>query len=260
MTACDWTIPDPLCCDCWNGANPAMKAQAITWATAVMHARTGRQYGLCEITVRPCIKSACNSSGVWAGAWWRGSLWTPYLWQGQWFNCFCGDLCSCEPTCQVQLAGPVASVTEVTIGGVIVDPDTYRVDNFQWLVREGGECWPSCPNMDNPSGGTDVWEVTYMRGRVVPDEVLQATAILACEYVKRCTGDSSCRLSSRISSMDRQGTSFTFVSPETMLSLGLTGISEVDDIIAAVNPAGLKFQPRVFSSATNPWPRQTTSA
>ena len=260
MTACDWVIDDPLCCSCWSGANPAMKAQAITWATAVMNARTGRQFGLCEVTVRPCMKSACNGTGLWAGAWWRGSLWTPYLWQGQWFNCFCGDLCSCEPRCQVQLAGPVAEVTSVTIGGVVVNPATYRVDNFQWLVREGGECWPSCPNMDNASGGTDVWEVTYLRGRTVPAEVLQATAILACEYVKRCENDSSCRLSSRISSMDRQGTSFTFVSPELMLSLGLTGISEVDDIIAAVNPAGLKYQPRVFSSATNPWPRQTTQA
>lgn len=258
MSVCDWNVPDPLCCECWNGADPRMKDQAVRWATAVMNARTGRQFGPCEITVRPCMKRSCNFDGLWAGAWWSGSLWTPYLWQGQWFNCFCGDICCCEPRCQVQLAGPVAEIIEVTIGGIPVDPSTYRVDDLQWLVRQGGECWPLCPNMDNPSGGTDVWEVTYTRGRPVPLEVLEATAVLACEYVKRCVGDSSCRLSSRVIGMSRQGTDFQFVNPETMLALGLTGIAEVDDIIAAYNPAGLKFQPRVFSQATNPWPRQTT--
>jgi hypothetical protein len=52
--------------------------------------------------------------------------------------------------------------------------------------------------------------------------------------------------------------SMEFVAPEVMLALGLTGISIVDDIIAAFNPAGLKFQPRVFSQATYPMPRQQT--
>jgi len=256
--ACPWDVPDPLCCDCWNTADPAMKEQAIRWATDVMYARTGRQFGVCEVTVRPCMKRDCNNGTGYWGAWWSGSLWTPYLWQGTWFNCFCGDMCCCEPRCQVQLAGPVQSIVEVTIGGVAVDPSTYRVDDFQWLVREGGECWPMCANMDNASGGTDVWEVTYNRGRVVPQSVLEATAVLACEYVKRCKNDSSCRLSSRVISMTRQGTDFQFVSPEVMLRLGLTGVSEVDDIIAAYNPAGLKMPPRVFSGATNPWPRQQT--
>lgn len=260
MTACAWTIPDPLCCQCWDSADPRMKEQAIRWATTVMHARTGRQFGPCEITVRPCMKTACNGLGSWTGAWWNGSLWTPYIFNGTWFNCFCGDICCCEPRCQVQLAGPVVSITQVRIGGVVVDPATYRVDDLQWLVREGGECWPSCPNMDNPSGGTDVWEVTYLRGRTVPQDVLDAAALLACEYVKFCQGDSSCRLSSRVTALVRQDVSMQFVSPDSLLSMGLTGISTVDDIIVSYNPAGLKYPPRVFSSATNPWPRQTTSA
>jgi hypothetical protein len=259
VSFCAWEVPDPLCCECWEAADPAMKAQAILWASSVMYARTGRQFGLCEVTVRPCMKRACDTLGAgWAWWGWSGSLWTPYIWQGTWYNCFCGEVCCCEPRCQVQLAGPVDSITEVTIGGVVVDPDTYRVDNFQWLVREGGECWPQCPNMDNPSGGTDVWEVTYMRGRAVPADVLAMTAILACEYVKFCTGDSSCRLNSRVTALIRQDVSLQFVAPDTMLSLGLTGIGVVDEVIATYNPAGLKYQPRVFSQATSPWPRQQT--
>lgn len=256
MSVCPWTVEDPLCCECWNSADPRMKEQAVRWATAVMYARTGRQFGVCSVTVRPCMERQCNLLGLY-GANWSGSLWTPYIWNGTWFNCFCGDFCRCEPRCQVRLDGPVNSIIEVTIGGVIVDPDSYRVDDYQWLVRENGDCWPTCPNMDNSSGGTDVWEVTYGKGVPVPQEVLEATAILACEYVKRCTGDQTCRLSSRISSMTRQGTDFTFVSPEVMLALGLTGISEVDDIIAAYNPNGLKHRLRVWSQAIR-HPRQQT--
>lgn len=258
MTMCAWTVPDPLCCDCWNTAEPAMKAQALDWASTVMYARTGRQFGVCEITVRPCMKTACNLNGGWLWQMWNGSLWTPYLWQGQWFNCFCGEVCCCEPRCQVQLDGPVDSIVEVTIGGVVVDPSTYRVDDLQWLVRENGECWPQCPNMDNSAGGTDVWEVTYLKGRRVPSAVLSATAVLACEYVKFCKGDSSCKLSNRVISMSRQGTDFQFVSPEDMIKLGLTGISVVDDVITSYNPNGLKMPPRVFSPALNPRPRQQT--
>ena len=258
MAFCDWVVPDPLCCTCWNEADPARKAQAIQWASSIMYARTGRQFGLCENVVRPCMKRNCNATGSWMWAGWNGSLWTPYIWNGTWYNCGCAGMCSCEPRCQVQLAGPVAEIVEVTYDGAVIDPGSYRVDDYQWLVREGGECWPECPNMDSASGGDGVWEVTYLRGKPIPADVLAATAVLACEYVKFCAGDSSCQLSSRVTALVRQDVSMQFVSPETMLNLGLTGISIVDNVIASHNPAGLKFQPRVWSQVTNPWPRQQT--
>lgn len=258
MSMCPWVVPDPLCCDSWATVDPAVQAQAILWASSVMYARTGRQFGLCEVTVRPCMKRACDTAGSWAWWGWSGSLWTPYIWQGTWYNCFCGGECCCEPRCQVELAGPVNSIVEVTIDGLVIDPTTYRVDDYRWLVRQGDLCWPECPNMDNPSGGAGVWEVTYLRGREVPADILAATAILACEYAKFCAGDSSCRLSSRVTAMIRQDVSMQFVAPDTLLSMGFTGIGPVDDVIVSYNPAGLKYQPRVFSQANMPWPRQTT--
>lgn len=258
MSQCPWTVPDPVCCDCWNTADPAQKAQALMWASSVMYARTGRQFGECEITVRPCMKRNCNMSGSWMWAGWNGGLWTPYIWQGTWYNCFCGDICCCEPRCQVELAGPVGEIIEVTYDGAIIDPNTYRVDDARWLVREGGECWPLCPNMDNPAGGDGVWEVTYLRGREVPADVLAATAVLACEYIKFCRGDATCTLNSRVTALVRQDVSMQFVAPEVMLGLGLTGNAIIDQIITNYNPAGLKFQPRVLSQANQPWPRQQT--
>lgn len=256
--ACDWVVEDPLCCECWNTADPRMKEQAIAWATAVMNMRTGQQFGLCEITVRPCGWRMVNGLVEWFGASWSGSSWVPYLWNGQWYNAWCGcdGLCCCIPDCSVRLDGPVQSIIEVTLDGVVVDPSTYFVYDNTWLTRvEGNGCWPECSNLNLAPG--EGWEVTYTRGRPVPVEVLAATAVLACEYVKGCKGDSSCRLSSRLVSMTRQGADFQFVSPDDMIKLGLTGINEVDAIITAYNPYGLKAPLRVFSPELR-YPRVVT--
>ncbi len=262
VTSC-WVIdPDepPLCVDeaDWLAVPLEQRQAAIEWATDYLHRALGGQFGLCPVTVRPCMRRDCNNMGFWWGAWWSGSLWTPYLWQGQWFNCFCGNVCCCEPRCQVELAGPVNSIIEVTIDGVVVDPSTYRVDDNRWRVREGGLCWPQCPNFDNPAGGEGVWEVTYPRGREVPTSVLNAIGTLAWEWILACRGSSACRISSWVVAMDRQGTSFQFVNPVEILTLGLSGIKEIDMLIRAYNPAGLRQQPKVLSGVNQPWPRQQT--
>lgn len=258
MALCPWPVEDPLCCPCWNAANPAMKEQAILWASEILHARTGRQFGACEITVRPCGNQPCGNGMVnWFGFNWNGGIWTPYIWNGVWYNCACPGLCSCDPRCQVMLSGPVAEVVEVKIDGVVVDPSAYRVDDYKWLVRQDGECWPECADQNVPAGEVGSFEVTYKRGMPVPLALLQMAAILACEYVKRCTGDDSCRLGSRVVAMSRQGVDFQFVPLDQLLTHGLTGVDEVDQMILAYNPAGLTHRLRVYSSA-NRFPRQTT--
>jgi len=260
VSMCPWVVADPLCCDCWNTADPRMKEQAHIWASSIMYARTGRQFGTCEVTVRPCGYDQCGDGTMaWYGAWWNGGLWTPYILDGVWFNCACPGLCNCEPDSQMRLDGPVASITEVTIGGVVVDPDNYRVDDFQWLVAENGFKWPRCPNMNNSSGGVDVLEVTYAKGTAVPADVLLAEAILACEYVKMCKGDSSCQLSSRVVAMSRQGTDFQMVPLDDMLKAGLLGPNLVDQVILGYNPNHLMFRPRVWAQNVK-HPRQTTFA
>jgi hypothetical protein len=263
MSLCPWVedLAVPMCCDgcSWESVPDDLKLAAIDWATTVIWAATGRQFGLCEVTVRPCRSSPCGDGGLtWMGSVWNGGLWTPYILDGVWYNCACPGLCSCDPRCQVMLDGPVASITEVTISGVVVDPDTYRVDDYRWLVRQDiEECWPDCPDMNVASGGPGSFEVTYMKGTPVPTALLRAVGILACEWIKMCNGDSGCRLSSRVVSMTRNNVDFQFVSPSEMLTFGWTGIAEVDMLISAYNPYGLKFRPRVWSTAIS-HPRQTT--
>jgi hypothetical protein len=255
---CGWTFPDPLCCETWEATDPAIQAAAADYASVVLWAATGRRFGLCEVTVRPCGMKRCDDGlGEWFGFEWSGGTWMPYIWGGTWFNCVCPGVCCCEPRCQIRLAGPVDSVTEVTIGAVIVDPGTYRVDNGIWLVRTEGECWPFCADLDSDLSDS-VFEVTYLRGDPVPTTLLMAGTILECEWAKACTGDNTCRLSNSVTSLARNGITIDMTSPGELLSDGLTGIFEVDQIIKAWNPYGLKSRRRILAPELN-YPRMVTS-
>jgi len=239
---CTWTI-DTDCCSTWDGLGAPLQASAAAYASLVLWAATGRRFGLCEMTVRPCGMPCANS---YQGSYWSYGTWIPYIWNGQWRNCWCGSTgCSCEPNCQVYLPGPVNSVTTVTQDGVLVPATSWRVDNNQWLVRTDGECWPSCQDY-NVDTGANTLSVVYGRGLLGPAALASATGILACEFAKACCG-SPCRLPQRLSTIARQGVQLTFVDIDTLLDRGLTGITEVDQIITALNPYGLKHRLRVFS-------------
>lgn len=254
---CGWVIPDPLCCDEWAGLDPAIQSSARDYAALILWAATARQFGLCTVTVRPCGMRRCNDGmAEFFGYDWSGGTWVPYVWNGTWFNCACVGLCCCDPRCQVRLMGPVDSITEVLIGGIAVDPATYRVDDNHWLVRTAGECWPICSDMDTDDG-PNVFEVTYVRGTTPPPALLRAASTLACEWGKACTG-ADCRLSNRVTSIARQGINIEMASPEAFLDDGMTGLWEVDSVIAALNPYKRKQRARIWAPELNV-PRTVTS-
>lgn len=250
VAPCGWDIPDPLCCDTWTTLSPAVKAAANDYAATILWAATGRQYGLCEVTVRPCGMRKCqDGSAEFFGYDWSGGTWVPYIFEGQWFNCACPGMCCCDPRCQVRLMGPVEAIAEVTIGGIAVDPATYRVDDNHWLVRTGGQCWPECSDMDTDDGD-NVLIVTYLRGTAVPASLLRAASMLACEWGKACVG-ADCRLSNRVTSAARQGITINMVDPGELLDSGMTGLWEVDTVIRAFNPDRLKQRLRVYAPELN---------
>lgn len=258
MGPCAWDIPDPLCCPDWATTDPAIQAAAQEYASWILWAATGRQFGLCTVTVRPCGMKRCNDGMAdFVGYDWSNGTWIPYIFNGTWFNCSCPGTCCCDPRCQVRLMGPVNSVTEVTIGGIAVDPATYRVDDNHWLVRTAGECWPVCADMDTDDGD-NVFEVTYVRGTPVPNPLLIAGSTLECEWAKACTGSAECRLSNRVTSIARQGINIEMMNPGDVLADGLTGLWEVDAIIQALNPHGRRQRARIWAPELNV-PRMVTS-
>jgi hypothetical protein len=250
-----------MCCDDWTTLSPAVTGQASTYAKMVLWAATGRQYGLCELTVRPCGRF-CENCG-WSGWYYDGlGTWVPYIWNGEWHNCWCGGgpgCCTCSPDCQVYLPGPVYSVTSVRVDGVslnVTGGDIFVLDQ-QWLVRTNTTaCWPQCADQNLAPGDVNAFEVTYLRGRPVPDALAQAYAVLACEFARACLS-LPCRLPSRVSSISRQGVTISMVDIADLLRNGLTGLWEVDQVIRSLNPNGLTGRTRFYSPDFQE-PRQVT--
>lgn len=253
---CNWTLTfDAECCPQWSTLTTAQQDRAIAYATKVMWAATGRRYGLCSNTIRPCgLDRMCGSCGAWN---WYGGWMRPYILDGLWRNCGCECACDCKPRCQIKLPSPVAQVTQVMVDGVIISDTAWRVDDNQWLVRTDGNCWPECQdyNVDVPAVGT--LQVIYDRGNPVPQDVLDAAATLACEFGKACA-NLPCRLPNRMTNLTRQGVSVSFVDIDRLLARGLTGIVEVDQIIIANNPYGQKARPFFYSRDTSPRVRTVT--
>lgn len=248
---CNWEINTGCCTDFWSTLTDALKLQAANYATMVLWSATGRQFGACEMTVRPCGRWCENQSGWW----WDNGTWMPYIFNGLWYNCACGigpGCQRCEPRCQVYLPGPVHEVTQVLVDGAVVDPATYRVDDQVWLVRTGVDgtgqhnCWPYRQDFSEATTDAHTFQVTYSKGNAPPAALLTAAGTLACEYAKACMGQ-ECRLPGRITSVARQGVSVNMVDVDTLIKSGLTGIIEVDNIIRALNPGLLHGRTRMYS-------------
>lgn len=239
VAPCNWDI-DTVCCSTWVDYSDQLKAAATEYATQILWAATGRRYGLCEYTVLPCTDSGgCVDMG---GLWFLDGEWYPYIFNGLWYNgCACGGCggCECDSRSKVWLPGPVDSISEVTVDGVVVDPGLYQVEDRQWLVRTDGLSWPT-------GSGSGAFMVTYFRGTPVPVALMVAAGTLACEYAKACQG-ADCRLPKRATNLSRSGVQITLANVDDFLLAGMTGIPEVDMIIKALNPRGLTHRPRIYS-------------
>jgi hypothetical protein len=254
---CTWDV-NTDCCDEWDTYSTELQDAAMEYGALTMWAATGRRFGLCERTVRPCGRTVHSGSAP-LGYFYSAGTWMPYIFNGVWRNCAgCGSdfgCCSCEPSCQVWLPAPVYSIpaTGITVGSDIIPVDSWRVDNAQWLVRTDGECWPECQDFDTDSGET-FFQVTYFRGQPVPNVLLRAAGELACEWARSCAG-ADCRLPQRVTSISRQGVSVTLQDIDALLRNGLTGIANIDQLIVRFNPYGLTSQMKIASPDWPPTPR-----
>jgi hypothetical protein len=245
---CEGWVPATATCTNWASYSQAVRDYATDLATLVLWAATGRRYGRCLITVRPCGPTdpvLYRTYPVQDGNYWTlygapsGGVIGPVTTSG-----CCGGTCVCSPS-EIILPGPVAEVVEVQIDGVVVNTDGYRLDGER-LVRIGAEPWPTSQDLSAAAGAENTWTIQYRRGRAVPTALQNAAGLFACEVAKARSGG-SCALPARITSVSRQGVDVQLLQVEDFLEKGLTGYEQVDMVIRALNPGGLHAAPRVLS-------------
>lgn len=230
-------------------------ATARAWST--LQVLSAYQISICPVTVRPC-KASCRDGSYFTAPLAAGpghSPFFPRVRNGVWTNVWCGhtDDCSCTGVRKIALTAPVGGIASVVIDGEPLPTDAYRIDNGVELVRQDGDDWPTCQDMNLPAGSVGTFEVTYYHGATADLLVRYAAGTLATEYLQAQKG-LECRLPSGTVSVVRQGV--TIEMQADLFENGMTGILEVDSVIARYNPYHAKMPAAMFSLDRLP-PRQT---
>jgi len=208
-------------------------------ATEVLWMLSGRQYGTCEVTLRPC-REDCAPVNVFGVSNYYASHWAyPYIWYTTGCAGGCMGMCSCNTVHRFTLPQPISSIVEIIVDGEVVPTGSYRVDNYRYVVRTDGEAWPRCNDL-SINEGPGAWSSTVIFGAEVPEIAKLAVGELGCEFIKALTGNKDCRLPKRVQSLTRQGVTMAFLDPQEFLNEGKTGFYIADLFLTASNPNRLQ--------------------
>lgn len=255
MATCVPWLADTSCSPDWDTLDSELQERATDLAWGTLKSLTGGRVGGCPVTYRPCVAAPCNvcSEALFAAPYARyasAAGMAPTALYGLSGGMYCGGTgCSCDALSEVPMPGTVAVIDEVWLDGILMAPETYRLDDTNRLLRVDGDVWPACQNMRQAYDAEGAFSIIYIPGVIPGTAGLWAAGVLAWEYSKACTGG-KCRLPAAVTSIVRQGVSMQFDTG--MFDSGLTGIREVDAYILSVNPHALKVPPRVFSPDLKP--------
>lgn len=250
-------------CELPTGSD-AVSGTALGMATEVLHAMSGRQFGQCSITVRPCRRDCWGGAWPFGTSWWQygvvSSQWPyPALVGGLWYNLACGTCgndCSCSVVHEVTLPSVVREVTQVKLDGVVlVENVDYRVDNYRLLVRLGGDAWPLCNDLNLADTEVGTWAVTFRTGRPVPTLGSTAVGVLTDQFTKLLLCNEDCELPVNVTSLSRQGVDITLLDPQEIFQNRRTGLYLPDLFINTYNPHGRTQRARVYDIDA-PYPRR----
>lgn len=139
---------------------------------------------------------------------------------------------------RIRLRGqPVQEVVTVrNVSGGIVDPSSYYiVDHSTLQFSEGALIVPA-----------DI-EVSYTYGVQPPTLGKMAARRVAIEFIKLWTGDEDCALPQRVTSVTRQGVTYTVLDTQDFIQEMRMGIYEIDLFLKTVNPNKAQKRSKVFS-------------
>jgi hypothetical protein len=203
-----------------SDVNPQQQEYAIDIASEILFNLSGRVYpGICTITRSLCL--SCR-------------------------HCL-PVACSCEPVNGIDLgiAAPVWGAWDVIADGATLPASAYTVHDRRYLVRTDGNTWPT-------SGSTDrlldpnTFRATWAYGRPIPAGGRAAARMFATEIGKLCVADKTCQIPQRVTSVNREGMSFTILDSMKMIEEGRTGLALVDLWLVA-DKKGRKAKPGIFA-------------
>lgn len=90
-------------------------------------------------------------------------------------------------------------------------------------------------------------EVTYWYGMQPPALGRMAARTLAIEFSRLWSGDENCALPDRVTSISRQGVSYTILDNQDFIAELRTGVYAVDLFLKSVNPDNARRKSKVFS-------------
>jgi hypothetical protein len=223
-------------------------------ATSALQMLTYYRVGTCPITIRPCTTSRpCPCA-------WNPHVGTDGLWRND-----CDHQTACAPLSEVDIPGPVGYIDSLLINGEAVDLSNgdWRLDNGHLLVWQGAGVspLPSAQDLNKPDTGANsegTWSITYSRSYPVLEDGRIAVAYLALEFAKACQPKKKCSLPRGVTSVVRNGVSFTVEAG--LFPNGLTGIDIVDQYILKWAPAGSPTQNAVVFDPRNPQGARVTSS
>ena len=213
-----WITPEEL----GDYAESEYAYEAAKAASNLLWALSGRKY---SGTVTVTERYVCVNRLYRYGASLRNS--SPQLLNGEVYNIPTNDFDYMYDTTsdgssasrRVKLRGrPVQTIHTVrNIAGEIVDPSSYYLVDHSTLQATAGQAWVPC----------DI-EVTYSYGIDPPTLGRMAARTLALEFAKLWNGDDDCILPQRVTSISRQGVSYTLLDNQDFIDDIHTGLYAVD--------------------------------
>lgn len=165
---------------------------------------------------------------------------------GTWHN----DVNSGQACCSLRLTpGPVITIDAVSVNGVLLDELSYR--RYGDTIRRIGQCWPGGSHCDEPP-----IVITHTYGIPLgtdddPTEPYGSVAAVALgaltEEIVNAMCGRKCALPSRMTSIIRNNVTVNYGAPEEWMKRNRTGLPLVDELLAIVNPNGLRRTPYVYS-------------
>lgn len=214
-------------------SNSEYAEEACRVASYLMWAMSGRKYFGTGTTTERYIRNTIGSlpglsTQTNIATLYKGEVRNVMLYAQEWTS----------PEARIRLrARPVTEVHTVRLdNGTVISPSDYVLVDNSTIQFYNATLW-------NPYNV----EITYSYGTPPPVAGRMAARTLAREFAKLWAGDEDCALPRRVTSISRQGVSYTLLDSQDFIDDIKTGVYEVDLFLKTANPAKASQRSRVFS-------------